>query len=118
MDAGSGNDIKIQVANLQKRLQELERIVDEQQGGLVEAQKIRRELDQIAKHLYGDSSTGTLGLVTIVHGSSDLGVESLRAILNRINTSYDRLRWLIGIIGLPSIVAVITWIISIVKSLR
>jgi len=112
MDAAALQELHEEVVGLRRRVAYLEAALQNVEGS-VEMQRLRTDVDKLKGDVYGKN--GSMGLLTIINGSAELGVESLRTILNRINVSYDRLKWLIGLVGVPTLFGLISWLISILR---
>ena len=52
-----------------------------------------------------------IGLEIIINGSTELKVEPMRDVVDRLSTAYDRLVWLAGILGISSIAGLIGWVL-------
>jgi hypothetical protein len=74
---------------------------------------IVHQLDTLVR---GDTKTGELGIVMIVNGSEEFGVEPIRVTLRRISKTYDRLAWLAGILGISTVGSLIAWILFLLGS--
>ena len=79
---------------------------EELQRCLSDLNKVVGDLEKV---VYGERAVGKLGLEIIIYGSDELGVEPMRDTLNRIATAYDRIVWLLGILGISTLAGLVGW---------
>ena len=72
-------------------------------------------LEDLHKIVRGDPAKKELGLETIVYGSKELGVESIRDTLNRVAKTHDRVLWLLGILGIGTISTAVGWLLFLIN---
>lgn len=89
------NELELRLATIEKRLTEIEETLA--RDGYTE---MKRKLEEIR---------------VLVEGNPKLEVKSLRELVNEMYTTYDRLKWMVGVIGITTLSALIGLIATLVK---